>query len=92
MDLERVQKTAVKIITKEGLEQLKLPTLKQRREILTAKFATKCRLNKKTKEMYKRKHKETQHAIKNNKTVQRNTNKNKQTPKICNPTHAQDPK
>ena len=38
MDLERVQKVAIKIITngqysyKEGLQKLKLPTLKQRRE------------------------------------------------------------
>ena len=59
MDLEKVQKTAVKIITnghymyKEGLEQLNLPTLKQRREILIARFATKCTLNNKTKDMLK---------------------------------------
>ena len=59
MDLERVQKTALKIFTnghytyKEELEQLKLPTLKQRREILIARFATKCTLNNKTKDMFK---------------------------------------
>ena len=41
MDLERVQKVAIKLITngqysyREGLKKLKLPTLKQRREILT---------------------------------------------------------
>ena len=58
-DLERIQRVAVKIITngafsyKEGLSELNLPTLKERREILCARFATKYLLNKKSNNMFK---------------------------------------
>ena len=49
--LERVQRVAVKIILegkhsyKDSLQILNLPTLKERREILTAIFANKCLKN-----------------------------------------------
>ena len=62
-DLERVQRAAVKIITsgkysyQEGLTFLNLPTLKERRETLTVKFAKKCLTNKKTRGMFKNNHK-----------------------------------
>ena len=62
-NLERVQKVAVKIITegkfsyKEGLKELKLPTLKQRRENLTTNFAKKCASNPRTKNMFAQKEK-----------------------------------
>ena len=58
-DLERVQRAAVKIITngkysyREGLQFLNLPTLKERREALTVKFAKKCLTNKIAKNMFK---------------------------------------
>ena len=60
-DLERVQKVSVKIITngkftyKEALKELKLETLKQRREMLTTRFAKTCLKNSKTKIMFPRK-------------------------------------
>ena len=59
-DLERVQRVAVKIITngkysyKEGLKKLSLPTLKQRREHLCARFAIKCLRSNRFKTMFKR--------------------------------------
>ena len=62
-DLERVQRAAVKIITggkysyREGLQFLNLPTLKERRETLTVKFAKKCLTNKKKRDMFKINHK-----------------------------------
>ena len=52
-DIERIQRVSIKIITKgiysksEGLKELNLPTLKERREILSAIFANKCLRNKK---------------------------------------------
>ena len=58
-DIERIQRVAIKIITKgmysysEGLTELNLPTLKERREILCARFANKCLMNKKTSSMFK---------------------------------------
>ena len=58
-NLERVQKTAVKIILgdrfqgyKKGLDYLNLLTLEERREHLCLKFALKCTKNEKTKEMF----------------------------------------
>ena len=58
-DLERVQKTAVKIILKDkyktyenGLARLGLETLKDRREHLCLKFAEKCTRNQKLKHMF----------------------------------------
>ena len=57
--LERVQRVAVRIILegkhsyKEGLTILNIPTLKERREILTARFANKCLKNKNTSDMFK---------------------------------------
>ena len=38
---------------KESLEILNLPTLKERRETLTAKFANKCLKDEKSKNMFK---------------------------------------
>ena len=58
-DLERIQRVAVKIITngafsyKEGLRELNLPTLKERRGMLCARFATKCLSSKKSNNMSK---------------------------------------
>ena len=57
-DIERVQKVAVNLILnnkhpyKEALELLNIPTLKERRTILSARFAEKCLENKKTKNMF----------------------------------------
>ena len=57
--LERVQRVAVKIILegnytyKESLDILNIPTLKERREILTARFANKCLQNEKSRSMFK---------------------------------------
>ena len=57
--LERVQRVAVRIILegkhsyKEGLTILNIPTLKERREILTARFANKCLKNKNTSDIFK---------------------------------------
>ena len=53
-DLERLQKSAVRIIIgktynnyKEGLKMLNLQTPDQRRKTLCLKFARKCLMNKK---------------------------------------------
>ena len=57
--LERVQRVAVKIILdgkhsyKDSLQILNLPTLKERREILTARFANKCLKNERTRDIFK---------------------------------------
>ena len=58
-DLERVQKTAVKIILQDeykgyqrGLAQLDLETLENRREELCLAFAQKCTKNEKMKHMF----------------------------------------
>ena len=58
-DLERVQKTACKVILqdkyksyKKALIQLEIETLENRREELCLKFANKCLKNKKLKEMF----------------------------------------
>ena len=57
--LERVQRVAVKIILegkhsyKDSLEILNIPTLKERREILTARFANKCLKNERSRNMFK---------------------------------------
>lgn len=59
MELERVQKVAISIITKSTesyitkLKELNLETLKERRNILSARFAEKCSKNEKTKYMFK---------------------------------------
>ena len=58
-ELERVQKVAVSIITKstesysDKLKELNLDTLKERRNILSARFAEKCTKNEKTKSIFK---------------------------------------
>ena len=58
-DLERVQKTAVKIILRnkykgyeDGLAKLGLETLKERRDEMCRKFAMKCISNEKLKHMF----------------------------------------
>ena len=55
-DLERLQKTAVRIILgktynnyKQGLKMLNLQTLNQRRKMLCLKFARKCLMNEKVR-------------------------------------------
>ena len=57
--LERVQKAAVRVIMgsnhfdyKTSLKTLKMSTLKNRRKILSLKFAKKCTKNDKTKQMF----------------------------------------
>ena len=58
-DLERVQKSALRIILgeryksyKEGLAQLEIETLAERREILCLNFALKCVKNERMKTMF----------------------------------------
>ena len=58
-DLERVQKSALKIILgnryygyKKALNQLDLESLEDRREVLCLKFARKCLKNKKTQHLF----------------------------------------
>ena len=58
-DLERVQKSAVRLILGEKYEgyqksliKLEMESLKDRREILSLKFAQKCLKNPKTKDMF----------------------------------------
>ena len=58
-DLERVQKSAMKVIFKEkysgyekSLDKLDLPTLAERREQLCLSFAQKCVKDKKTQDMF----------------------------------------
>ena len=59
-ELERVQKVATRIILgnnnsyKEILEELNLPTLKERRNDLSLKFANKCLKQEKTKHIFQR--------------------------------------
>ena len=58
-EIGRVQKVAVSIITKstesysEKLKELNLDTLKERRNILSARFAEKCIKIEKTKSIFK---------------------------------------
>ena len=65
-ELERVQKVAVKLIMgenklySESLKELKITTLKERRDYLSVKFARKCLTSKNTSDIFKkntRKHK-----------------------------------
>ena len=58
-DLERLQKTAVRIILgktynnyKQGLKMLNLQTLNQRRKMLCLKFARKCLMNEKVRKIF----------------------------------------
>ena len=57
-ELERVQKVAVKLIIRnkntyeENLNELKIQTLKERRNTLSLNFAKNCLLNEKTKNMF----------------------------------------
>ena len=58
-DLERVQRSALKIILgskyesyKKALVKLNIETLEERREYLCLKFAQKCTKNEKTKQMF----------------------------------------
>ena len=66
-DLERVQKSAVKVILQEqyigyqnGLARLELENLNQRRENLCLEFARKCTKHEKLKHMFPRNKKEHQ--------------------------------
>ena len=58
-DIERVQKVTVNLILnknhsyKEALDILNIPTLRQRRKMLSARFAEKCSTNEKTKNMFR---------------------------------------
>ena len=67
-DLERVQRSALKVILgskyesyKKALNTLNLETLEDRREILCLRFAQKCTKNIKRKEMFPLNKKNTQH-------------------------------
>ena len=58
-DIERIQKSAVRLILgrrfttyQEALQELDIETLKERRKLLCAKFAKKCLKNVKTKSMF----------------------------------------
>ena len=57
-DIERVQKVAVNLILnnnhsyQEALKLLNIPTLKDRRAVLSARFAEKCISSGKTKDMF----------------------------------------
>ena len=58
-DLERVQKTAIKVILgsnytsyKDGLKMLKIQSLDERRRTLCLKFAKNCLKNEKVKNMF----------------------------------------
>ena len=58
-ELERVQKVAVRLITNnkkqsynENLKELNIETLKERREVLSARFADKYIKNPRTKKMF----------------------------------------
>ena len=72
-DLERVQKSAIKIILQEkyngyhnGLAQLDLEDLKSRREILCLEFAKKCVKHEKLKHMFPENTKEHSMKTRNN--------------------------
>jgi hypothetical protein len=72
-ELERVQKVAVKLITNkrnqsynENLKELSLETLKERRQILCARFAYKCVKNPRTKEMFPHNKKDHIMKLRNN--------------------------
>ena len=58
-DIERIQKVAVRIIMgknytnyQNGLKELKLETLEQRRRMLSLRFAKKCLKNEKLKKLF----------------------------------------
>ena len=82
-DLERVQKTAIKVILgpkyttyKEGLKILKMQTLNDRREALCLSFAKKCLRNEKVKSMFpirKIKHKMEKRNIEKFQNLKANT-------------------
>ena len=72
-DLERLQKTAVRIILwktynnyKEGLTLLNLQTLHQRRKTLCLKFARKCLMNEKVRQIFPKN--TSKHKMKKRKT------------------------
>ena len=71
-DLERLQKSACKVILKErfigykhALKILELDTLEDRRKDLCLKFAIKCRQNKKVKDMFPKNNKKHQMKTRN---------------------------
>ena len=75
-DLERVQKSAVKIILGEkyksyqqALSELSIDTLDMRRENLCIRFAKKCVRNDKTAQMFPLKERKTCNANKKNRKV-----------------------
>ena len=58
-DIERIQKVALRIITgkgytnyKDGLKELKMETLEERRTMLSLRFAKKCLKHEKLKKMF----------------------------------------
>ena len=73
-DLERVQKSAVRVILKrkytnykDGLKELKIESLEKRRENLCLRFAKKCLKNEKVKDFFpkkKQKHKMIKRKVK----------------------------
>ena len=71
-DLERVQKAAVRVIMgksyttyKNGLKELNIESLENRRKFLCLKFAKNCLKNEKLKDMFK--YKNTKHLMKKRK-------------------------
>ena len=87
-DLERVQKTAVKIILKNqyqgyenGLEKLELETSQERRETLCRNFALRCTNNDKLKPMFPLNTKS--HIMKNRNTERFKVFKDRKIQKIC---------
>ena len=74
-ELERVQKVAIRLISKseepykEKLKELNLETLQDRRNKLSVRFAEKCVRNPKTKSMFRKKHKRTYHETQKQRKV-----------------------
>ena len=70
-ELERVQKVAIRLISKseepykEKLKELNLETLQERRNKLSVRFADKCVKNPKTKPMFKKNIKEHTMKLRN---------------------------
>ena len=83
-DLERVQKSAVRVILKrkytsykDGLRKLNIPTLEKRRELLCLRFAKRCLENDKVKNLFPKV--QTKHKMKKRNEKKYKENKTKTT-------------
>ena len=92
-DIERVQKSALKIVLgyqyenyEKALERLNLENLQKRREKLCIKFAQKCTKNERTTQMFPKK--TNLKSTKNAEEYVVNFGKNNKIPKISNSTDA----